>query len=69
MCLAAGQQARLKAMVYGAGDPKGGAISLGYRLHEDARTNHRFAAVLEEDPACGEVLREFFRRRRGGAPA
>lgn len=64
MCLAACQQARITRVVYGATDPKGGAISLGYHLHEDARTNHRFAADHTPSPACGEILTEFFRKKR-----
>lgn len=67
MCLGACQQARLDEVVYGAIDPKGGALSLGYRLHEDARTNHRFPVRHEETPACGQVLRDFFARKRGKA--
>jgi tRNA(adenine34) deaminase len=64
MCLAACQQARIARVVYGAKDPKGGALSLGYALHEDARTNHRFAADFVEDRECGGILTEFFRRKR-----
>jgi tRNA(adenine34) deaminase len=64
MCLAACQQARVAEVVYGAIDPKGGALSLGYRLHEDARTNHRFAARFEDHPECGQALREFFAAKR-----
>lgn len=64
MCLGACQQARLRSVHYGAVDPKGGALSLGYRLHEDARTNHRFTVALEENAECAEVLREFFRLKR-----
>jgi len=64
MCLAACQQARIARVVYGAADPKGGAISLGYKLHEDARTNHRFAVEFVEDPECGGILTEFFRKKR-----
>lgn len=65
MCLAACQQARLDRVVYGVGDPKGGALSLGYKLHEDARTNHRFEVAHHATPECGAVLTEFFRRKRG----
>lgn len=64
MCLAACQQARIGSVVYGASDPKGGAISLGYSLHEDARTNHRFVVTFLKDPECGEILTEFFRKKR-----
>lgn len=65
MCLAASQQARMDRVVYAAEDPKGGALSLGYRLHEDGRTNHRFELVRVDHADCGKILTEFFRRKRG----
>lgn len=64
MCLAASQQARIKAVVYGAIDLKGGALSLGYRLHEDLRTNHRFSARYSQVSGCSEILKEFFVKKR-----
>jgi len=64
MCLAAAQQARIDRIVYSADDPKGGALSLGYRLHEDERTNHRFPIERLELPECSEILKEFFRKKR-----
>jgi tRNA(adenine34) deaminase len=64
MCLAACQQARISRLVYGAKDPKGGALSLGYKLHSDNRLNHRFEVLFEDFPPAGEVLRRFFRARR-----
>ncbi len=64
MCLGACQQARLPRVVYGAVDPKGGALSLGYRLHEDARINHRFVVELEANEECGQVLKDFFAAKR-----
>ena len=65
MCLAACQQARISEVVYGTVDPKGGALSLGYKLHEDTRMNHRFSARLEETLECGQLLRDFFALKRG----
>jgi tRNA(adenine34) deaminase len=54
-------------VVYGAADPKGGACgSLFDLLPSDSRFNHRTdcrGGVLAED--CGELLRQFFRGRRG----
>jgi tRNA(adenine34) deaminase len=64
MCLAACQQARVDQVVFGASDPKGGALSLGYRLHEDSRTNHRFPVTLLETETCKTVLQTFFRQQR-----
>lgn len=65
MCLGACQQARVAEVIYGAADPKGGALSLGYRPHEDTRLNHRFSVRLEDSADCGQVLRDFFARKRG----
>ncbi len=64
MCLAVCQHARVDRVVYGAEDPKGGAISLGYRPHEDARLNHRFIADFRSMTQCGDILTEFFQKRR-----
>jgi tRNA(adenine34) deaminase len=64
MCLAASQQARVSQVIYGAADPKGGALSLGYRLNEDTRTNHRFSVTLIETPECSRILKEFFEKKR-----
>ena len=67
MCLAACQQARVKRVVYGAKDEKGGAICLGFHVHEHPRLNHRFPVEFEPVEACGEVLRVFFRNLRRGS--
>jgi tRNA(adenine34) deaminase len=66
MCAGAAVLARVPRVVFGAADPKAGfAGSLGDLLR-DPRLNHRAevtGGVLAEE--CGEVLREFFRTRRG----
>lgn len=65
MCLAAIGQARLPQVIFGAYDPKGGALSLGYHLHKDPRLNHRFAmmgGVLHYE--CSKILSQFFKERR-----
>jgi tRNA(adenine34) deaminase len=65
MCLGALLQARIRRLVFGAPDPKGGACVSLYRLPEDERLNHRMevvAGVAEAD--CRYLLQEFFRRRR-----
>lgn len=64
MCLAAAQQARLSKIIFGAWDPKGGALSLGYRLHEDKRLNHRFEVEYFETSESERMLRDFFKRKR-----
>lgn len=64
MCLAASQQSRIGEIVYGSMDAKGGAISLGYSLHEDRRTNHRFPVNYLETPECSQILKDFFAKKR-----
>ena len=64
MCLAACQQARINEVIYGAQDPKGGALSLGYSFHEDLRTNHRFVVRLAETSDCSGILTRFFAAKR-----
>jgi tRNA(adenine34) deaminase len=65
MCCGAAIQARLARIVYGAPDPRAGAIESLYRLLDDPRLNHRVEAlrgVLAEE--CGALLREFFETKR-----
>ena len=69
MCAGAVVLSRIDRLVFGAADPKAGfAGSLG-DLVRDPRLNHRVAltpGVLADE--CGEVLRSFFRERRGPVP-
>ena len=65
MCCGAAIQARLARVVYGAPDPRAGAIESLYRLIDDPRLNHRIEArggVLADE--CGALLREFFETKR-----
>ena len=65
MCAGAILQARVPFVVWGAADPKAGAVVSLYRLFEDARLNHRVehtGGVLAAD--CGRILSEFFRGKR-----
>lgn len=64
MCLAACQLARVDEAIYGAKDLKGGALSLGYHLNENPKTNHRFPVRFSEMARCGEILSRFFAGRR-----
>ena len=65
MCAGALVLARLPRLVYGATDPKAGAIRSLYEIATDPRLNHRVEVVegvaAEE---CAAVLRRFFRARR-----
>ncbi len=65
MCAGALVLARVERLVFGARDPKAGACGSLMDIVRDPRLNHRLAVtegVLGE--RCGEILREFFRRRR-----
>ena len=65
MCAGAVTVARLARVVYGAEDPKGGAVGSLWDVLRDTRLNHRpevIAGVLAAE--CGDLLRDFFAARR-----
>lgn len=66
MCCGAIVLGRVPRVVYGAADPKAGmAGSLG-NLLQDLRLNHRCAVTAGVlDAAAGDLLKGFFRERRG----
>jgi tRNA(adenine34) deaminase len=66
MCSGACVLARIERLVYGADDPKAGMSGSLATLPQDPRLNHRVEIVrgiLATE--CGELLRSFFRDRRG----
>lgn len=67
MCAGLMHQARIDRCVFGAYDPKAGALGTLYAINEDTRLNHVFevaGGVLEQESA--QLLRDFFARRRKG---
>jgi tRNA(adenine34) deaminase len=65
MCAGAIVHARLKRVVYGADDPKAGAVHSVMQVLNHPQLNHRVevqSGVLAG--RCSELLQEFFRRRR-----
>jgi len=65
MCAGAILQARIATVVYGAADPKAGAVHTLYRLLDDRRLNHDclvVSGVLAEP--CGTILTRFFQEQR-----
>jgi len=64
MCAGALSQARVKAVFYGALDPKGGAQSLKVRIHDNPKMNHRYDLVHLPSAECGQILSEFFKKKR-----
>lgn len=70
MCAGLMVNSRIDRCVFGAPDPKGGAVGTLYDVSHDARLNHEFeveGGVLKAE--CVEVLRAFFKRRRAEAKA
>ena len=65
MCAGAMVHARLDRLVFGAADPKTGAAGGAIDLFGHPANNHRVEALGGLMAGeCGEILREFFRRRR-----
>ncbi|MDR0347813.1 MAG: tRNA adenosine(34) deaminase TadA [Coriobacteriales bacterium] len=67
MCAGLMQLSRVDRCVFGAFDPKGGALGTLYEIHRDERLNHRFevsAGICEQE--CSALLSEFFAQLRGG---
>jgi len=65
MCAGAIIQARLARVVFGARDPKYGAVASLYQVLADQRLNHQVAVtegILKEE--CGEIISRFFREKR-----
>lgn len=65
MCAGTMVQSRLGTLVYGAKDPKAGAVGSLYNILKDPRMYHRSivrSGILKEE--CAELLRGFFQNRR-----
>ena len=65
MCAGAALNARIKHVIFGAHDPKAGAVETLYNLLADPRLNHEAqitSGVLADE--CGEILTSFFAERR-----
>jgi tRNA(adenine34) deaminase len=65
MCVGALVHARVREVVFGALEPRTGALVSTLRGHEIPGLNHRFTVtggVLEAD--CRELIQQFFREKR-----
>jgi len=69
MCVGALMHARVGTLVFGAREPRAGAVVSQLKLAEATHFNHR-VTVLEGVRAaeCGQLIQEFFRLRRGADP-
>ena len=65
MCVGAMVHARIGTVVFGAPEPKAGAVVSTLAAHELPSLNHRMAAVGGVlDVECREIIQAFFRERR-----
>jgi tRNA(adenine34) deaminase len=65
MCVGALMHARVETVVYGAVEPKAGAMESTQRAHEHPALNHRVTVVSGVLSAeCRDLLQAFFRERR-----
>jgi tRNA(adenine34) deaminase len=65
MCAGAIVQARIPLVVYGAMDPKAGAVHSLFKLLDDPRLNHRAQTIPNVLAAeCGGLLSSFFQDQR-----
>ena len=65
MCAGAMIQARVTRLVYGADDPKGGAVRSCFEILSDNRLNHRVEVTIGVLAAeCAAVMQSFFAKRR-----
>lgn len=65
MCAGAMIQARIPRLVYGANDPKAGAVRTYFQILSNSNLNHQVeitAGVLADE--CAEVMQTFFAKRR-----
>ncbi|HEX4210452.1 MAG TPA: tRNA adenosine(34) deaminase TadA [Candidatus Binataceae bacterium] len=68
MCIGAIVHARVARVIYGARDPKAGALGSVFDLGRDGRLNHQLevhGGICADQ--CAALLREFFRSRRGAS--
>ena len=66
MCAGAIAQARIKTIVFAAQDPKGGGVFHGARFFEQPTCHHRpeIIHLSDFDVQAGDMLRDFFKRKR-----
>lgn len=65
MCSGAILQSRIKQVVYGAKDPKGGCIESNMKMYEVPGFNHypeTMSGLLENE--CAKLLKDFFKEKR-----
>ncbi len=69
MCAGALYQSRIKRVVFGCNDPKGGALGSLFEVNKDTRLNHRYpveGGLLSQE--CSLILKRFFSGKRLNKP-
>jgi tRNA(adenine34) deaminase len=65
MCVGAMIQSRVEEVIYGAADPKGGAIRSCWQMADQNQLNHRIrvtSGILESE--CSALIKDFFASKR-----
>lgn len=64
MCAAAISFARLRRVVFGALDPKGGGILHGGKFYDQPTCHHKPEVTHLDLPECGQILKDYFKTKR-----
>jgi tRNA(Arg) A34 adenosine deaminase TadA len=65
MCAAAISFARIRCVVFAALDPKGGGVRHGGKFYEQPTCHHRPEVQYLDMPQAGQILRDYFKGKRG----
>ena len=64
MCAAAISFARIRKVVFGAPDPKGGGILHGGKFYDQPTCHHRPEVQHFDTPEAGQILKDYFKAKR-----
>lgn len=64
MCAAAISFARIRRVVFGALDPKGGGVMHGGKFYEQPTCHHRPEVQHLDTPQAGQILKDYFKTKR-----
>jgi tRNA(Arg) A34 adenosine deaminase TadA len=65
MCAGAISFARIRRLIFGAIDPKGGGVMHGGKFYDQPTCHHKPEIVHLPVDECGQILKDFFLSRRG----